>query len=338
MFKMLEFRPLAGLSSPHLQMIISNYFPTGEEPPSESLLVHLIDGDKLCCQVSTPLNWNPHDATVALLHGLGGSHLSPYMIRLARKFYSQGVRVVRINLRGCGAGAGLNQKTYTSGDSQDILTVLHTLKKEMPLSPIVLMGFSLGGNIILKLAGELGEKASRYIDRMIAVCPALDLQQSIGIISKRENLLYHQYYLSNILKQGAQWVKNRKIYTLQELDEVVTAPLWGYANAKDYYRQCSSLQFIPSIRVPCDLLFSADDPFIDHQELSSVPLFETTHAWLTSYGGHMGFIGKDGKSSGLFWMDSYLLDWFQVNKPQQSRCSLADSERRLGQLSHAGRE
>lgn len=338
MFAPLDFRPLPGLSSPHLQMLFANYSPAGEEPPSKPLFVRLTDGDQLCCQVSSPLHWQPHEATIVLLHGLGGCHLSPYMIRLARKFHRLGFRVVRINLRGCGTGAGLNKKTYTSGDSQDVLTVLHQLKKEAPHSAIQLMGFSLGGNIILKLAGELGEKASDYIGRMIAICPALDLLQSIQTIQKKENRLYHRYYLTNILKQAPKWVNKRYFNSMRELDEHITAPLWGYANALDYYKKCSSLQFIPEIRVPCDLLFAEDDPFIDHQALTRVKLSDSTRAWLTQKGSHMGFIGQDSKNRGIFWMDDYLLEWVTVHVPVPDRAVCTSKEKPLGLLSPVRRE
>lgn len=332
MFRELDFRPLIGLSSPHLQMIFANYSPAGDEPPTKQLVVRLSDGDKLCCEVSTPPQWRPNHVTLVLLHGLGGSHTSPYMIRLARKFFHLGKRVVRINMRGAGSGKGLNKKSYMSGNSQDVLTVLQGLRKGAPFSPIHLVGFSLGGNIILKMAGELGKSASRFIDRMMAICPALDLWESVTIISKPANLLYQKYYLASILEQAADQCVGHTIGTMTDFDEKVTAPLWGYASASDYYKQCSSLQFIPEVSVPCDLLFAADDPFIDYTTLNKVTLSKTTRAWLTTYGSHMGFIGKDSRNRGIYWMDQMILDWhknpdlidaLQVDRLRQMRRDVA---------------
>lgn len=308
MFQNLHFRPFPGLASPHLQMFLASYCPPGAEAPSLPLTVHLNDGDQLSCQVSTPTAWQPYDGTIALLHGLGGSHSSPYMVRMSRKFYQRGKRVVRINLRGCGSGAGLNQKTYTSGDSQDITTVLELLKMQEPLSPIRLIGFSLGGNILLKMAGELGDKASRLIEGIGAVCPTLDLYQTVQKVSQGSNRLYQHYYLKQILKQGARWIGKQKIRSVQEFDEKITVPLWGYASTQDYYAQCSSLAFIPEIRVPCYLLFADDDPFIDYRMLSQVKLNSATKALLTMHGAHMGFIGSDDLKRGPFWLDQFLLD------------------------------
>src|ERR1700733_8064317 len=100
MFDFLDFCPLPGFSSPHLQMVLATYGPAGKEPPSKEMIVVLEDDDQLSCHVSTPKNWKPHHKTLVLVHGLCGSHRSCYMIRIARKAFDQGLRVVRINLRG----------------------------------------------------------------------------------------------------------------------------------------------------------------------------------------------------------------------------------------------
>ncbi len=309
MFNVLDFHPPTGLASPHLQMVFSNLTPTGDEPPSKSLLISLNDGDKLSCEVSTPPEWQPHQATIVMVHGLGGSHLSPYMIRLSRKFYQEGRRVVRTNLRGCGSGSGLNELPYNSGNSHDVWTILETLKTETPSSPINVIGFSLGGNIIIKMAGEQGENASKFLNRVIAVCPVLNLAESVNQLSQRSNWFYHKYYLKKIHEQGEKWIQKQSISSVFEFDEKITAPLWGYANANDYYEKCSSCNFLSNIQVPCDLLLTADDPFIDHSILEQTKISASTKVWLTEHGGHMGFIAWTGEKQGFFWMDKLLLDW-----------------------------
>lgn len=312
MFHSLDFRTMPGIGSPHLQMFVATFCPPGDEPPSHPLSIRLCDGDRLSCLISTPLLWRPLEGTVALLHGLGGSHLSPYMIRFSRKLYEKGFRVVRINLRGCGNGDGFNSKTYTSGDSQDIAAVLQLLKRGEPRSPIYLIGCSLGGNIILKMAGEMGEKAKDLVERMIAICPPLDIEQTLERTSTGTNRLYHNYYLKAILKQGKRFVGGQQIQSIQEFDEKITVPLWGYSSIQDYYAKCSSLFFIPEIRIPCDLLFAADDPFIDYTALNKVKLHSATKAFLTMSGAHMGFIGPE--VSNPFWLDQYLVYWAQGSK------------------------
>lgn len=309
LFKTLDFRPFPGLASPHAQTFISSFSPAGKAPPSKSVRMALSDGDQLSCEVSVPPSWQPHHQTIALVHGMGGSHLSSYMIRLSRKFYEVGCRVVRINLRGCGSGEGLNQLPYNSGNSHDIWTVVENLKTDHPHSAISLIGFSLGGNIILKMAGEAGEKASDYIERIITVCPVLDIVQSIHSLSQSSSWLYHKYYLSRIHEQGHRWIKNSSFSSIKAYDEQITAPLWGYLNAVDYYQKCSSYQYIENIKIPCDILLAADDPFIDYQVAKRVKVPKLTNVWLTTFGGHLGFIGRPINHHGVYWMDNLLMNW-----------------------------
>lgn len=306
MFKLLNFRPVPGLTSPSLQMIISNFSPPGNAPLSQSLLVSLADGDQLSCEISTPISWQPHNFTIAMVHGLGGSHLSSYMIRLSRKFFQHGMRVVRINLRGCGTGKGLNCLPYNNGNSDDVRTVLETLKAKAPLSPIVLIGFSLGGNVALKMAGELGDQAATLLSRLFAVCPVLDIADAVYRISQKKNWIYHRYYLRTLRQQGKQWLKGKVISSMHDIDEQVTAPLWGYKNAQDYYEKCSSCKYIKNICITCDLLLAADDPFIDYNILKHIKLSSTTNVWITPFGSHMGFLGRTSHEHDIYWMDHWL--------------------------------
>lgn len=304
----LNFQPFLGLSSKHLQTIIPSYRSPGKEPPWDSKFVELGGGDQLVCKVSTPLDWDRSGKSVVLVHGLGGSDSSGYMIRMARKLYAHGCRVVRVNLRGCGLGTGLSSSPYYAGASQDLLKVIDACKEEAPLSKIVIIGFSLGGNIALKLAGELGEKGPHFIERLIAVCAPIDLADTVRLISSREHYLYHSYYLKNFSRQIHQWV-DHPVHSLYELDNTVIAPAWGYKNAEEYYRKCSSRVFLPDIRLSTDLLYAADDPFIELASLQGVALPSAVRAWATSKGGHMGFIGKTSPEHHGFWMDQQLLSW-----------------------------
>lgn len=312
MIKFLNFKPLPGLASPHLQMVFSNFSPPGLEPPSNPLRITVSDGDQLSCHISTPTDWKETDPTIAMVHGLGGSHLSSYMIRLSRKFYQVGARVVRINLRGCGSGFGLNNLPYNSGNSHDIWTVMEALKAQHPHSSIHLIGFSLGGNIIVKMAGEHGERASQLLNCIISVCSPLDLSHSVLSLTQKSNWIYHKYYLKNIFDQGQQWIKNKKIRSLYEFDDKVTAPLWGYQSAGDYYDKCSSYKFIHNIRIPCHLVLSSDDPFVDPSVLKRVKLSPNVNVWITSSGGHMGFISWTGKEHGYHWMDQFVMNLLQT--------------------------
>lgn len=304
--KTLNFKPLFGLSSKHLQMIIAAFIPKGKAPTSQPWLIDIGEGDKLSCEVSIPCNWKESNKTIVLIHGLGGSHNSSYMVRMARKLHKKGDKVVRINLRGCGSGKGLSKRPYSAGNSQDILKVLQALKEENPHSEIFVIGFSLGANTALKLAGELGPDAEKLVKTFIAICPPFDLEHTVRLIEKKKHHFYHQYYLKNIFKQSTPWT-SQKFQSLYEFDDKITGPSWGFAGASDYYQNCSSKYFLSKICVTSYILSAEDDPFISIDGLKSISMSNHVHLWTTKYGSHMGFLGR----TKFQWLDHLLLDWIE---------------------------
>ena len=310
MIEKLDFTPFPGLSTPKMQMLFSYFIiPTGKAAPSTPKIITLYDGDQLICQVSTPKSWTSDQKTIVMLHGLGGSQDSPYLVRLSRKFYRLGYRVVRVNLRGSGPGRDLSRLPYNGANSLDIATVLRNLKAEDPSSPIALIGFSFGANIALKLAGELGSSAHNIVEQVIAICPPLDFGTSISLLSLDANKIYHQYFLDSIVSHGNKWFKGKHFQSIYEIDSQITAPLWGYKSAIDYYHVCSCKRYLSGIRVPTKILFSADDPFIDYRPIDEISLHPSTKIYITDKGGHMGFFSKPKKDLDCFWMDQLLISW-----------------------------
>ncbi len=308
LIKTLPFQPAAGLSSPHLQTILPSLLGRGGiEPPSSHFFISLEDGDMLCSKMSIPPHWKPHQKTIVLLPGLGGSDASDYIVRISRKFYERGYRILRLNLRGSVSGVEFAQRPYHGGTSQDILQVVQTLKRQTPQSPILLIGFSLGGNIILKLLGELGEQASSLIEMAIAICTPIDLKQTMDLLSIGINRLYHRYYVRKLQQIASRWIGKHSIRSLLDFDNLVTAHYWGYRDAFDYYQQCSSKFFLPDIRGSCHLIFSADDPFVDYRAALQYPLSSAVNIWLSQQGGHMGFWGWSGRQHGYNWLDAFLI-------------------------------
>lgn len=309
MIEHFKFQPFLGLASPHVQTILGNFSPAGEAPPSTPTFFALEDGDIIFCEVSTPDTWKETDKTIVMIHGLGGSVSSSYMVRISRKLYQSGYRVVRINLRGCGPRGDLAQRPYHAGKSDDVFTVLQALKRQHEFSPLILIGFSLGGNIALKLAGELGEGGESILYRTIAVCPPIDLEQTSQLLCSPQNRLYHRYYLERLREQAKRWLGEQVVATLIEFDNAVTAPQWGFKDALDYYRQCSSYPLLASIRHSCYILFASDDPFIDYQPILNLALPPFVKVGVSQYGGHMGFLGWTGDEHRYFWLDDLLLKW-----------------------------
>jgi len=305
--KLLSFKPVQGFASPHIQTILPVILTKGgTEPPSAPFFVQLSDGDSLYCKMSTPACWTPLHKTVLLLHGLGGSDSSAYMIRLARKMYLAGHRVVRVNLRGSGQGVHYARRPYNGGTSADILDVVQTMKKQTPHSPLILIGYSLGGNILLKLLGELGEKGTELVEKGIAVCPPIDLARTMELLCQGTNQIYHRYYVKGLRLLGAPWLKNQTIHSIVEFDTHVTAPQWGFRDAHDYYAQCSGILFLSKIRTKCELILSMDDPFVDYRPVMDLAVNTDVNIWLSRYGGHMGFWGWAGLEHGWNWLDGLL--------------------------------
>ncbi len=318
MTKELPFDPYPFIEDPHKQTIISSMVHFLFEPPSDEKIVKLPDGDKISLQITTPREWKPTDLTVFMVHGLCGSHKSPYLIRLAKRLEPYGIRSIRYNMRGCGSGKGLAKSIYHSGRSEDVFECLKVLKKENPEAPIILIGFSLGGNVVLKLAGELGSLASTFLEKVIAVSPPMELYSSILLLGSPENAIYEKYfykllradvhYLQKTFKDlpRIQLPRKLKIY---EFDQLYTAPTCGFSSAIDYYDKCSSAHFIEDIEIPCNILLSEDDPIVSPHSLGHFPTSKYVSVYKTKKGGHMGYLGKYEGKDGIYWLDNLLLDW-----------------------------
>lgn len=313
------FRPLPLLGNAHAQTIVAMFWPSGREDfPSSHQLVELSDGDKLVVVISTPPAWRPNQRTVVLVHGLCGCHGSPYMVRMASKLVRLGLRAVRVNLRGCGSGVGLARQPYHSGRSEDVRAVLNWLARLAPESPVTLVGFSLGGNIVIKMAGEDGDHPAGRLDRLIGVSAPIDLNACSRLIEQPGNRVYDWYFVRRLLAD----VRERQRFfpdlpplqlpprlTLRMFDDLYTAPRSGFRDAMDYYTQSSSAPLIERIAVRTLLLSSRDDPFIAATSFENVPSRPHIEVRLIDNGGHLGFVGFTGKPMNFRWMDQTLLDW-----------------------------
>jgi uncharacterized protein len=312
------FQPLPFLAHRHLQTIIAAKVYLPREPPSVRRLVGLPEGDRIALEVSTPRGWQPPAPTVVLIHGLCGCHRSAYMMRLAFKLWRCGVRAIRMNMRGCGSGKGLARQPYHSGRSEDVRAVLEALLADTPQSPLLLVGFSLGGNMALKLAGELGKTAAALLRQVIAVCPSADLAACARLFALPRNRLYERHFMrrirADVADRQARFPDEPRVELPRELslyafDNLYTAPLCGFRHADDYYARCSAAPLVPGITIPCRLLFAADDPFIDATVFDHIALPSNIQVVRTSHGGHLGFLGRPGLPGGYRWMDAMLLQW-----------------------------
>jgi predicted alpha/beta-fold hydrolase len=316
------FRPLPLLSNAHVQTLLGAYMPAGSVA-STRLLVPLADGDTLSIEESHPLHL-PHlprharmnPATAVLVHGLCGSHDSPYLVRTARALLAHGVHVVRVNLRGAGSGKGLARGLGHAGRSEDLLAVLQYLRQRYPRNPLHVMGFSLGGNIALKLAGELEHDGQTWMQTVTAVCPPTGLEASVRKLGQPTHRPYEQYFvrwLRRFVHERHQMfpdlphVQLPKTMSLRDFDDVYTAPFSGYPTAQEYYRHASAAPRIAHIRVPTTVFIASDDPFVDNDPLLSASRPDEVRIVHTPKGGHLGYIDLPLLARKGHWLDPQLV-------------------------------
>ncbi|WP_175517065.1 YheT family hydrolase [Planctomicrobium piriforme] len=281
--------------------------------------VLLSDDDRLVYQDDRPKNWQSGDRVALLLHGLGGSHASHYMSRIARLLNQHNVRAFRLDWRGCGAGVTLARYPYHSGRSSDLAATLAEIQARCPGSPITVIGFSLGGNVTLKLLGETQNSLGSFaaIDRAVAVCPPIDLNMTVTSLGKGWSQLYDRYFC----KACTRDVRNRQRQrpdaiipdgwfsrlprTLYEFDETFTAPVSGFESAAEYYARSSANQFLAAITVPTLVIAAQDDPLIPFAQFKAADYSAATKLLAPQHGGHLGFCTPRG----LGWLDRQILNW-----------------------------
>lgn len=321
MLQSLSFAPLPLLSSAHTQTVLGGIPAILPAPASVTHLVPLSDGDILACQVSTPSDWHQEQRTAFLLHGLSGSERSPRVVRLARKLFRRGIKVVRVNLRGCGSGKGHARRPYHGGCSNDIAAVLRAFRTETPHSLFCVTGFSLGGNIALKLAGELGKDASDLLDLVIAISPPVDLAASVQRIGLSKNRFYESAFVRGLIQEVTErhaifpdlnpimFPSKLKLFAF---DQLYTAPAWGFADALDYYRQASAKPLMKNITIRSHVIVAEDDPIIDPYAFEPQYIPASMRVWRTQSGGHMGYVAHPTKGRGIHWLDQLITKWIEA--------------------------
>ena len=262
-------------------------------------------------------------ATIVIWHGMEGSTSSIYMLGTAEKAFRAGFNVVRMNFRNCGGTEHLAPTLYHGGLSDDLRAVVNELIESEALERIFLLGFSLGGNMVLKLAGEYGDNAPPEVVAIGVVSPSVDLQASAELILSRRNWLYHKQFLFSLknrirLKQKLfpelyDLSRLRRIRNLREFDDEFTSRAGGFLNVSDYYHCASSIRVIENIRIPTLIIHAEDDPFIPFDPLRHPVFAENPYIMLvaTERGGHVAFISSRTDED-RFWAGNRAVEFFQL--------------------------
>jgi predicted alpha/beta-fold hydrolase len=312
-----RFRPLPLLGNPHIQTMLAQVLPGDVRSlPAAERHVVLPDGDRLVLHDSRPARWRSGDPIAVLVHGLGGCHASLHLVRQGHLLMRHGVRAVRLDLRGVGRGERLARGTYNAASSDDVRRAAEAVCREHPNSPLWLVGFSLGGNIVLKLAGEAASLPLPGLSRVAAVSPPIDMVRCAALMSLPRNRIYERYYMRLLTRQVRRHdrhfpdlprVRFPRNLTLPQFDNLYTAPRGGFRDATDYYERSASLPLIPQIRVPTFILTARDDPFISVEAFERLG-GERVAVHIANRGGHMGFLGPDG-AGGIRWAERRVEEW-----------------------------
>ena len=280
-------------------------------------------------QVLAHCRWQADGAnhpTVVLWHGIEGSSDAVYMLATAQKAFRAGFNVVRMNLRNCGGTEHLTPTIYHGGLTEDLRKVVKELIEGDGLSRLFLIGFSLGGNMVLKLAGEYGEHSPKEIVAVCAISPSVDLDASGDAICQRSNWIYHQDFVrrlkSRIRLKGKLYPELydisdlHLIRTIREFDDRFTSVAHGFANAADYYYKASALRVIDQIRVPTLIIHAQDDPFIPYAPLRDPSVGANPYILLVGpeRGGHVAFVAAKPSPADLdrFWAENRVIEFCQL--------------------------
>jgi uncharacterized protein len=320
------FEPLRGLTNGHLQTIVGNFL---RRPPfqlatvAERVLVDPADDSRVLCdchwQVERP-EVDPQRAerlTLVLVHGLEGSSDSRYIKGIAARAWDAGCNVIRMNMRNCGGSEALTPTLYHSGLSGDVGAVVRHYTERYSLEHVALVGYSMGGNLVLKLAGEWGKQAS--LVGVAAVCPAIDLAAGADALHEPMNRAYEWKFLRGLKARygrkanlfPALYVSPEEIgpvRSIREFDHKIVARYCGFRDADDYYYRAASARVIDRVAVPTLVLCAQDDPFIRFFPGTRERILANPHINYveTRHGGHCAFLSKE-KGDNIHWAEAMVI-------------------------------
>ena len=314
------FEPRRGLRNGHLQTIIGNFLPRpGFQLRSveDTVEVDPADGSRVLCHC----DWQPEPEratrlTVLLVHGLEGSSSSRYMKGIAARAWVAGCNVIRMNMRNCGDTDELSPTLYHSGLSGDLGAVAEHYARMHGLRRVALVGYSMGGNLVLKLAGEWGNRPP--LCAVAAVCPAIDLAAGSDALHEPVNRAYEWHFLLGLMRRFRRKAalfpslydvrSIGPVRSLRDFDNKIVARYCGFRDADDYYYRAASARVVDRIAVPTLILRALDDPFIRLIPETRAALLANPHIALieTRYGGHCAYL-SDEPGNEIHWAEAAVM-------------------------------
>jgi predicted alpha/beta-fold hydrolase len=304
----------------HMQTLAGSLLP-GERVPYTATphLLPLHDGDRVVLHDDWPQGWRLGGPTALVIHGICGDHRASYVARASAKLNRRGVRTFRVDQRCCGASWGLATRPYHAGSSDDAAAALRLIGRLCPGSPTCLVGYSMGGNIALKLAGETPDRLPENLKRVVAISPPIDLGAAATALLRPLNRLYDHYFMRLLRRMVAplrrSYARLRRVVsfrfrTVHEFNELFLSRVWGFGSAARYYTLCSATRFLAAIRMPALVIAAADDPIVPVASFQRARWAANTQVVITEHGGHLGFVGRaDPSCPDGRWMDARVVDW-----------------------------
>jgi uncharacterized protein len=303
-FQVEPFHPASGLGNAHAQTLLATQLARGRGIAFQRVRIDTPDGDFLDLDLPqlTGIQLRPAAPVVLFLHGLEGNARRPYALELYRQLAQRGIRAVGMNYRSCSGEPNRTARSYHAGATDDVALVHGWLDERYPGAAKGMVGASLGGNMLLKYLGERSGELAIRLRAAAAISPPFDLKLGGEHMEQGLSQRYVAHFLASIkakLQAKAVLVapyidleRALAAQTLREIDEAMTAPLHGFANADDYYQHSSSRRYLPGVQVPTLILRAKDDPLIPTGDIP-YDLFEYNRALLagiTERGGHVGWI------------------------------------------------
>jgi len=262
----------------------------------------------------------PHRTALIALHGLEGSSSAHYMRGLAAKAIARGFNVILLNQRNCGGTESLSEGLYHSGLTADVAHVLAEIAAE-GIDRVVVAGYSLGGNLALKLAGDYGDSPPPSLKGVCAVSPVMELAECVRALERRQNFIYQWNFVrllkARMRRKAAAYPERfpvdrlQHVRTVRDFDEYFTAPHFSFQGASDYYFRASAMRVIDQIRVPGLIITAENDPFVPSAPFGDPRVRANRHlnVIVTKYGGHCGFAADaNGKDDG-YWAETQIVEF-----------------------------
>jgi uncharacterized protein len=319
-----KFAPHRLLKNGHAMTIAAAFVPRRFNlPPAEERLFR-VDSES---RILGRCHWQPgkrRDAPVIMiLHGLEGSSESNYVCGIAEKAFRLGFHAVRLNQRNCGGTEALTPTLYNSGMSGDYKAVLEELSSGDGFEQIFFAGYSMGGNLMTKMAGELGNAAPKALRGVCVVCPAMDLGACADALQRRDNFFYQRHFVRGLMARYARkaelfpkrYPKDGfgKVRSVREFDDKITAPQFGYRDAQDYYDAVGAKKVVAQVRVPMLMITAQDDPFVPYELfMRANPGQNIAIKFATpEHGGHCGFISNRSGAE-RFWAEQRIVEFCEA--------------------------